>query len=158
MQNWSLSGGLFVALLYWVLLRGSIQPQTILAHGGIWFVIVIDCLWIGKQSIRLVHGVWVILLGWIYGLWTVIFFSAGLLNKEGQPWIYAPIQWGTAPGMAFFWAFCSPVVVLFPMHALFWGLFQIKNRFGAGRPTTAVTDNTVMVMQDKKEIGDDDLL
>jgi len=116
----SLSGSMFVVLLFWLLLKETAHPLAILSHGGLWAAIVFDHLFIGMQPYLLVQYVWVLVFGICYGFWTLIFHWANLTNKEGNPWIYAPIKWKTAPGTAAFWAFGSLVVILLPLYILFW--------------------------------------
>jgi len=118
----SLCGGLFVVLLYWLLLHGANDPLSIISHGGLWGAIVFDWLILGTQPYLLVQFPWPVIFAWSYGLLSVIWAETGNLNKDGNPWIYTPIKWLSSPGIAAFWAFGSPIVILIPMYVLFWGL------------------------------------
>jgi hypothetical protein len=146
----SLGGGLFVVLLYWFLLKGDNAPLSVLSHGGLWASIVFDFMFIGMQPYLLLHSIWCCVFGLAYGTWTAINYGAGLVNKDGNPWIYAPIKWGTAPGTAFFWAFVSPIVVLIPMYCLFWGFNFFRKQ--AIYKVDAATDvaNALVVQEDGK--------
>lgn len=122
LMSMSLTTGLFVTLLNWVLLR-PINPtgMNFLQHGVVWGSIVLDYLF-GKQPLLLLHGLWITVLGLCYGVWTVIHSSLDLPNKAGCFCVYDVINWDAKPAMAAFWAFGSPFVVILPMHLLFWSL------------------------------------
>jgi len=88
-----------VFVLYWLLVYdgSTISAITVVMHGGNFFLAFVDFTW-SRKPFNLAH-IWVPLtFSLAYGAFTWIYYMAGGTNEDGEPYIYAAIDWRNASG------------------------------------------------------------
>lgn len=91
-----------VAILYWALLYDPTVPvsgENINTHLTPAIVAVIE-VWVVGIVLNIYHVYMIILLGTIYGIFTVIYWGAGGLGWQNTPYIYFFLDYRNNPGLA----------------------------------------------------------
>lgn len=77
----------------------SLNFTNVVTH-GINSVYVFINLWITGIPIRLLHFWHPLVFGYVYSVFTLVYYAAGGVNAGGQPYIYSVLDWGSNPGLA----------------------------------------------------------
>jgi hypothetical protein len=123
----SLTGGILITILYWAFgPTQSIGASTVLDHGILVFCIFVDWI-IGCQPFYFIHVIYTILFGWIYGVWTYIFYIEKLTTNTGDVFIYEMVRWDTNPVFAGLACFLYSMLSVIVVHFFLWCFFKCKN-------------------------------
>ncbi|EDO45066.1 predicted protein [Nematostella vectensis] len=76
--------------------------------------------------IRLFHVVYPFCYGAVYILFTVVYWSLGGKNNDGQPYIYPVLDYTHALRLALGVAFGVPLVVLPLVHVFMYGIYRLR--------------------------------
>ncbi|XP_033096653.1 protein rolling stone-like [Anneissia japonica] len=130
LQVTAYSAAVAVTILYWVLEYDppgdSIHAYGVHVHGVNVVLVLIDLL-IVATPYRLLHFIYPSLYSFVYFVFTAIYWAAGGLNPNGNPWIYkGSLDWETDPGLSAIVAALTVVVAAPMLQVLFWLLFKIK--------------------------------
>jgi len=89
---------LLIVILYWALVfDGTLYTLSALTHGLNFAVMLLD-LWASRQPLRIVQGMWPVIFGFIYILFTYVYYKAGGTYEDGiSPYIYKALNWETHP-------------------------------------------------------------
>lgn len=94
-HNTSMILSLLITLMYWTVIHTPEKPldmTNFLTHACNSIFMVIDFV-IVAHPIRLMHVVWPLAAGLLYGVFTMIYYYAGGEDPDGFHYIYAVIDW-----------------------------------------------------------------
>lgn len=120
--------GSLVSLMYWsfVYVPGQfVDGSNINAHAINSVLIVTDVL-LSNAPFRVFHLVYPMLYSLIYCLFTVVYWAAGGTNEQGQPYIYAIMNYGKNAGLAVLMAAVFVLLAVPLSQFLLYGLFRFR--------------------------------
>ncbi|XP_035698722.1 protein rolling stone-like [Branchiostoma floridae] len=121
LYNVAFSGGIFITIVFWLLLRNDFTEGSILTHAMNSVTIVMDVMVSGLPC-RLLHFVHISTAGVVYILFTVVYWAAGGTGLDGQPYIYPFLDYGGNPVLAAIVAVLAVVVAIPLCHCIVFAL------------------------------------
>ena len=76
--------------------------------------------------IRILHFIYSHVFGSIYVLFTVIYWAAGGMDKDGNHYIYKALDYSDHPGAAIFTVFFVLIIMQFMLHLFLFILFRFR--------------------------------
>lgn len=133
----SVVNGFIVFLLFWLTefdpVNFDLDYWQICAHGGIFLATFLEGFVINRIPIRNKHMFWVMLWGFLFIAWTLIFTVTGIDNPykgddESQA-LYKILDWETKPALAAGVAAGVVLVAIPVLHILFWTLLLCRRAY-----------------------------
>jgi hypothetical protein len=127
---------ILVVLLFWVLeydpSNYTLDYLTVMTHGGVCAILLIDGLVVNRVPVRLKHFSFVFLMALLYIIWNILQNTVVRVN----PWddddddaLYDVLKWRTDTGNAILVAVIVLFVVAPLFHILIWGLSLCNRRY-----------------------------
>ena len=130
----SLPTSIAVTVCFWTLVYSNttqtefkIRPSTVMLHC---FNTVITCvdIFISNYSYNLKHGIYAVIFGATYSLWTYVHYVFDIGTGRPTKFIYKPLDWSLSPGVAAMYC-CLAVFVLLPLFILtVWFLVFLRDQ------------------------------
>ena len=116
-----------VSLLYWALLYsgGPVDGVNVNTHLVNAIIALID-VFISGIPVRILHFIYGAIFTTAYSTFTGIYFAAGGTNANGDPYIYAVLDYGSNPGSAAGWVLVVVLVIVPVVHLLLFGLHTAR--------------------------------
>lgn len=110
-----------ITILYWAALSSEFSYVTVMEHGGILCLVLLDGLWVSQIPVRAKQGIFVMIVALLYVAWSVVDYVCDIGNGDWGPVyeddaLYPVLQWNKQPQVA---ALVSGVVVLVLVPFLF---------------------------------------
>ncbi|XP_066298822.1 protein rolling stone-like [Branchiostoma lanceolatum] len=121
LYNLAFCGGIGITILFWSLLRNDLSALSILMHAVNSVTIVIDVMVSGLPC-RLLHFVYPSTFGFVYILFTVVYWAAGGRGLYDYPFIYPYIDYGGNPALAAIVAVLGVLVAVPLCHCIVFAL------------------------------------
>jgi hypothetical protein len=150
-NSWAVPAGMFITLLYWLILKSYQLPLSVMAHGGLWCILCFDHL-VGMQPFILPQMIWLVAFSFCYSIWTIIHYQAGLVDDpvSNDRYIYPVIDWGNKPLTAAGWSFGSTFALIPLCFTLFWSLnFGRKQAIYVDQQFAVMAEVSVNVNEEK---------
>ena len=124
----SSTGGLFVTVGYWTVLKGNekVDANNITKHLLNSVFMVID-MWLSRIPVRLIHCFYVFLYFIVYILFSVIYWLLGGTNVEEKQYIYKPLNYNHLEPRIAGLLVLFLLVVLPLLHLFFFGLTKLRD-------------------------------
>lgn len=127
LYNISCDSAPIVAALYWsIAYDGSgynfINVNT---HGINALFILVDTLFT-RMPYRLLHVYKSSLFGFVYTLFTIVYWWFGGTNQYGQPYIYSVLNYGESPKKAFIYILCIGFIVCPLVHSSLFFMYRFR--------------------------------
>lgn len=120
-HNTSMILSLLITLMYWTVIHTPEKPldtTNFFTHACNSIFMFIDFV-IVAHPIRLMHVVWPLLAGTLYGLFTLIYYLAGGEDPDGYPFIYPMMDW-SKPGLVIPVVFGIMIFIVLLHTSVFW--------------------------------------
>uniref|UniRef100_A0A336MIU4 CSON012951 protein n=1 Tax=Culicoides sonorensis TaxID=179676 RepID=A0A336MIU4_CULSO len=125
-HNTSMILSLLITLVYWTVIHTPEKPLDVtnfFTHACNSIFMFIDFI-IVAHPIRLMHVIWPLLAGLVYGLFTLIYYLAGGVDPEGNKWIYEVLDW-SKPGVVMI-VVAGIIVVILILHTIMFWIYRLR--------------------------------
>ncbi|XP_072164282.1 protein rolling stone-like [Diadema setosum] len=125
-----------VTVVYWSVLHDYSPPEegevrnpldvglNVNVHAMNGILIILD-LFVSAHPIRIVHWIYGLAYGLVYGIFTVIYWAAGGVNSWGETAIYPILDWGEIPGLTCAYA-VGLLLVLGVIQCIAYALYRLR--------------------------------
>lgn len=125
-HNTSMIMSLWITLMYWTVVHTpdkALDLTNFTTHACNSIFMFIDFV-IVAHPIRLMHVIWPLSAGLIYGLFTLIYYLAGGKDPDGFGYIYEVMDW-SRPGMVMTVVF-GVMVFIIVLHTFVFWLYRLR--------------------------------
>lgn len=123
--------GLIVTLLYWTIVARSSRSSFLdVSFHALNSVFILIELFTNSIPVNLLHGLYVMIFGSVYVLFTVIYWAAGGLSSRGKSYIYNVTDYENGKPAFIAGTMIISAFVIIPLVQLFlFGLYQLRCHF-----------------------------
>lgn len=140
-HNTSMILSLLITLMYWTVIHTPEKPLDVtnfFTHACNSVFMFVDFV-IVSHPIRLMHVIWPLSAGLIYGVFTLVYYLVGGKDPDGNAFIYEVMDW-SKPGMVLPIVFGIMVLIILLHSFVFWmyrlRVFLYKKYFGKNEEST----------------------
>jgi hypothetical protein len=129
-----------ITCLYWSLLSSGATNVIDISKHLLNSILIINEVMISSIPVRILHLVYSMVLGSLYFVFTIIYWSVGGTDTSGEPYVYSYIDYGSHPGIAVA-MFLSIVFVAQPLSQIsLFCLYKFREFLAAKRSRVAPRD------------------
>ncbi|XP_039952643.1 protein rolling stone isoform X1 [Bactrocera tryoni] len=137
----TLSLATLITFIYWIFIfptdnQSAWEVYNLWAHGFNSILMIMDHMLVAFP-VRLLHSVYPLCLGLIYGIFTVIYYWAGGVDPFGNRFIYEILDWSNAGGAILTILGC--ILVTFVFCFIHFGLYKLRTFIYKKRQSSKLT-------------------